>query len=167
MSVIETLQNQGINSIWHFTDKSNLDSIERYGILSLRGIIKDDIVVSRFGADNLSHTLDIHYGLDKYVHLALIKDHPMYHRAKQRGSIVYPVWIELDISILNKDKTVFSNRVANESGSKIYNIDKIEEKIDFNKMFHPDFWTRVEARKAEIMVANQIDADKIIGVYYG
>jgi hypothetical protein len=163
----EIFERYDIDSVWHFTDKSNLKSIEEYGILSLRKIVDGGVSVNYYGADSLSHSLDRRYGLDKYVHLAFINDHPMYHIALRRGSIVDPVWIKLDISMLYEKSTRFCKEVANQSGSKIFTINDIEKSITFEKMFSRDFWTRVEARKAEIMVANRIDTDKILGVYYG
>jgi len=35
MNLKETLEEFGITSIWHFTDRSNLESIEEHGLLSL------------------------------------------------------------------------------------------------------------------------------------
>ncbi len=173
MSIVETLNRHDINSIWHFTDISNLESIAKYGLLSLHEILEKSID-ARFGADSLSHSLDRRYGLDEYVHLAFIKDHPMYHNALKRGSIQHAIWIELDLKILLDDNVKFSDEVANKSGVKPFDHTRVEEKIDFNKMFHKDFWTRVEARKAEIMIPDKIDIryikaiyDDITGVRYG
>lgn len=168
MSIVETLNKHDIKSIWHFTDKSNLKSIEKYGIRSLYEIITTGIEVSRFGADNRSHNLDRRYGLDKYVHLAFINDHPMYHVACGRGSIITPVWIELDLSLMFEETTIFSDRVANGKYAEIFNIDDVERMIDFKKMhIQGNTQDRREARKAEIMVANNISTDQILGVYYG
>jgi len=165
MNIKKVLKDYGITSIWHFTDFSNLKSIEKYGILSLHNIMEKDINVSHFGADALSHNLDMHYGLDKYVHLSFIKDHPMYHVALRRGSIMDPVWIELDISILFEETTMFSDAVANESNSNIFKLNEVNDMIDFATMIYErDFWARVNSRKAEIMVANKIDTNKILGV---
>lgn len=167
MGFLETLKRHDITSVWHFTDEANLKSIERHGILSLRNIIDNNIEVSHFGADDLSHSLDKYYGLDRYVHLSFIADHPMYYIARKRGSIIRGVWIELDIDILLMNDVLFSDKVANQTGVKPFSYKKVEEKIDFRKMFHNDFRTRVEARKAEIMVLSHIRTDNILGVYYG
>ncbi len=164
MSIIETLNRHNINSIWHFTDISNLESIAKYGILSLHEILENSID-ARFGADSLSHTLDKKYGLDEYVHLAFIKDHPMYHNALKRGSIQHTVWVELDLKILLDDNVKFSDEVANKTGVKLFDSTRVEEKINFNKMFHKDFWTRVKARKAEIMIPDKIDIRYIKAIY--
>ena len=85
MTLKKILASYGITSVYHFTDKANLESIKTYGIQSLQNIIQNDIDVQRFGADSLSHTLDAYKGLDRYVHLSFIKDHPMYHIAKKEA----------------------------------------------------------------------------------
>jgi len=168
MSINETLNMHGITSIWHFTDKSNLKSIEEYGIQSLYNIIKNNIEVSSFGADELSHDLDKKTGLDKYVHLSFVKDHPMYHVAKRRGSIITPVWIELDLSILFNLDTRFSDQVANSNGARIFSKKDILKYIDIPNLFnYNDFWSGVESRKAEIMACNSINNNKIKGITYG
>ncbi len=164
MSIIETLKRHDINSVWHFTDISNLKSIAKYGILSLHEIVENTID-ARFGADTLSHSLDRYYGLDEYVHVAFIPDHPMYHSALKRGSIEHAIWIELDLTILLDSNVIFSDKVANKSGVKPFDYTKVEEKIDFKKMFHKDFWTRVEARKAEIMIPDKINTQYIKAIY--
>ena len=168
MSIVETLKKHDIHSVWHFTDKNNLKSIEKYGIQSLYSIITNGIEVSRFGADDMSHNLDLRYGLDKYVHLAFIDDHPMYHVAKGRGSIITPVWIELDLALIFENTTIFSDQVANASYAQRFDINSVEKMIDFD-MMHTAYNTqsRRQARKAEIMVSNEITIDHILRIKYG
>ena len=168
MNIRETLENYGITSIYHFTDKSNLEMIEKYGIQSLRNIFNFDIPVKHFGAEELSHNLDKRTGLDKYVHLAFIKDHPMYHVAKRRGNIIEPVWIEIDSSILYDENTLFSDKVANSQEANIFRIDRILDFIDFDTILSEEYsFNRKEARKAEIMVFDSISINKIKGITYG
>jgi hypothetical protein len=168
MSIKETLENYGITSIYHFTDKSNIKTIEQYGLQSLKNILNLNIPVKHFGAEELSHRLDYSKGLDKYVHLSFIKDHPMYHVAKARGNIKNPVWIELDSSILYKDSTLFSNKVANQNNAKLFNITSVLEYINFNTMlFEKDFNIRKESRKAEVMAFDSININLIKRITYG
>lgn len=89
--ILKSLESYGITSIYHFTDKENLPIIEKYGLQSLKNIISYNIPVKRFGANELSHSLDKIKGLDKYVHLSFIKDHPMFFIAKNRGSLINPI----------------------------------------------------------------------------
>lgn len=173
MSIKETLENYGITSIYHFTDEANLQTIEKYGLQSLKNILKLDIDVKHFGAEELSHILDERRGLDKYVHLSFIKDHPMYYIARSRGNLINPVWIELDSSILYEESTLFCDKVANQNGAEIFSIDNILEKIDLDilfddrKLYGEEWKLRKEIRKAEIMALNSISIDKIKGITYG
>jgi hypothetical protein len=165
MNIKQSLNTYGIKSFYHFTDRSNLDSILKYGLQSLYNIYKNKIPVSRFGANVYSHSRDMALGLHKFVHLSFIPDHPMYHIAKKRGSIIDPIWLEIDISVLFDSKIIVSNRIANAHDVKIVGIDKIFDVINFNTMLYSrDFYKRNEARKAEIMVYDFIPSNKIIAI---
>ena len=92
----------------------------------------------------------------------------MYHTAKRDGQIINPVWIEIDLSVIFDKRTIFSNMLANTYGAPIFDMNRVARMIDFETiLFEKDFYTRKEARKAEIMVSRQIDTDKIKGVHYG
>ena len=159
---------RGIESVWHFTDRSNLGSIEEYGLQSLHNIQKKKIEVERFGAESLSHDLDHRKKLDRFVHLAFIDDHPMFHVAtKNRETIIDPVWIEIDLSVVFQDKTLFSNMVANGTGAPIFSLEEVPKRINFAKMFDKDFEIMKEARKAEILIYDSISPDNIIKVHDG
>lgn len=173
MSIRKTLENYGITSVYHFTDAANLNTIEKYGLQSLKNILSKNIDVKYFGAEELSHNLDQRKGLDKYVHLSFIKDHPMYYVAKNRGNLQRPVWIELDASILYENTTLFCDGVANQSNAYIFKINNVFKYIDFKMLtlegyLSRDRWQeRKEARKAELMVLNSINIEKIKGITYG
>jgi hypothetical protein len=173
MTNIINLEKYGISSVYHFTDKANIDSIENYGLQSLNNILNMNIPVKHFGAEELSHQLDKLNGLDKYVHLSFIKDHPMYHVAKRRGNIKNPVWIEIDTSVLFQENTLFCDKVANQTNSNIFKINNISKYIDFdiltnNSYLSGDSWQeRKETRKAEIMVYNKINTNLIKGITNG
>ncbi|MDQ7060873.1 MAG: DarT ssDNA thymidine ADP-ribosyltransferase family protein [Sulfurimonas sp.] len=168
MNIQEILNNHGINSIWHFTDRSNIGSIEENGLLPLNTLLKEKIEVSRYGASDSSHRQDIRKGLDKCIHLSFIQDHPMYHIAKRDGRIVDPVWIEIDIDSMTAKNTLFSNILANTYNAKIFKSDELEEIINFDTiLYEKDFYTRKEARKAEIMIFNSITTNQIKGIYNG
>lgn len=175
MDVKAALSQYGIKSVYHFTDKANLPTIQKYGIQSLKNIFNlnipgnfTNIPVKHFGAEELSHRLDSKRGLDKYVHLSFVQDHPMYHVAKARGNIIDPIWIELDISVLLEQKTLFCDKVANQTNSNLFDANGVMKFINFDSLVYAkDFNTRKEARKAEILVHDFIGADKIKGIYNG
>jgi hypothetical protein len=168
MNIQEILNRNGITSIWHFTDRSNLESIAENGLLSLSNILDQDINVSRYGASESSHSQDKRKGLDKFVHLSFVKDHPMYHIAKWDGRIIDPVWIEIDTSILTDDNTLFSNMLANTYNASIFQSEDLERMINFDKILLKNHsYIRKEARKAEIMVSNQITIEQFKGIHNG
>ena len=168
MTLEETLARFDIKSVWHFTDESNFKSISEYGLASLKMIKQQEIKVSRYGADDYSHMLDKVMGLDKYVHLAFMDDHPMYHVAKSRGSIQKGIWLEIPISEILKEGVLFYKEVANKRGAKAMGASQAANNIDFDALLHGrSFDARREARKAEILVPKSIDIKKIIGVHYG
>ena len=92
----------------------------------------------------------------------------MYHVAKARGNIIDPIWIELDISVLLEQKTLFCDKVANQTNSNLFDANGVMKFINFDSLVYAkDFNTRKEARKAEILVHDFIGADKIKGIYNG
>lgn len=174
MNIRDIIEYYNTTSVWHFTDSSNLESIKKHGLLSLEILTKENIEVSCYGANELSHTLDRARGFDRYVHLSLIKEHPMQYVKKQNSEIPNPIWLEIDASVLFEDKTIFSDTVANASGSKIYDIDKLDRHVDLEVLWSRTNWSdpaiqhrRRVAKKSEIMVANKIDTNLILGVYHG
>jgi len=125
-----------IRHIWHFTDKSNIESIiENGGILSLRRIIENNIAVSIYGGNQWSHDADRYKGLDGYVHLAFIDDHPMLYVAKQEGRIQEPIWLQIDISVVATPGTMYSVDVSNKSGVNLIDNDATIQQIDFDVLF--------------------------------
>lgn len=168
MKLHEILIKYGIKHLWHFTDISNLNSIQKNSLLSLEKIESKKIDVTCFGADELSHSLDRASGLDKYVHLAFLPDHPMYHVKKREKVITRPIWLQIDINVLCQEDVYYSNEVANSSNAKLFKANQIEDMIDFEKLMHPvDFKSKVTARKAEILIPNQVELKDIIGFYHG
>jgi len=161
---IKYLESKRITSFWHFTDKSNLDSILKYGIQTLFNIKQSNIKVSHFGANELSHNLDEAKGLDKYTHLSFIKDHPMYYVAKREKRINNPIWIEIDIGVLLHKNYFFCNGVANSNYAILHKNIKM---INFENFNSNDFYTKKNVRKAEILIQGAIEKNYIKGVYNG
>jgi len=175
MNIQATLQHYGIQSIWHFTDMSNLESIKKHGVLSLRNLIHNKIDVASYGANELSHQLDISKGLDQFVHLSFIKEHPMQYSKTKNGEIPNPVWLEIDASVLFKNKSAFSDGVANSNKTTIYgNINDLAKYIDLDVLWSRTDWRdpkiqqrRKYAKYGEIMIQDKIEIKDIVGVYRG
>jgi len=175
MNIQATLQHYGIKSIWHFTDLSNLESIKKYGVLSLRNLINSRINVACYGANELSHNLDIAKGLDQFVHLSFIKEHPMQWVKTRNGEIPNPVWLEIDATVLFKKKSIFSDQVTNKTEAKIYgDINDLVKHIDLDVLWSRTDWSdpkiqqrRKDAKYGEIMIQDKIEIRDILGVHRG
>lgn len=174
MGIAKALNHYGIKSIWHFTDRSNLESIKKYGLLSLENIERRGIDVPCFGANELSHRLDRRKGIDKYVHLSFITEHPMHYAKKRDGLIPNPIWLEIDAVVLLENETIFSNNIANQNGVKFHHINTLATHVDMEALWGKSNENdanmqrrKKSAIRGEIMVKNQINIKNIIRVKNG
>jgi len=157
--------------IWHFTDRSNLKSIEKHnGLLSLGELERRRIEIPVPGGNEWSHDADKKKGLHGYVHLAFVDDHPMLYRAKQEGRIKYPIWLKIDASILLDKGVRFCSDTSNKTGVEILNPKRAKEEIDFEVLFTYMDWhdrkikqRRIAAKRSEILVPSIVPIDKILG----
>jgi hypothetical protein len=163
-----------ISSVWHFTDLSNIEYIKQHGLLSLAELKRREINVPVCGGNNWSHDADKVKGLDEFVHLAFIDDHPMLYRAKEDGRIRNPIWMKIDISILLVEGVRFCADVSNKSGIPILSLDQATKEIDFDVLFTYMDWKDYEfqkrrqaAIKSEILIPSIIPIEKILGYKNG
>lgn len=164
-----------IDAVWHFTDRSNLESITRHrGILSLGELERRGIEIPRPGGNEWSHDADKMNGVHDYVHLAFVRDHPMLYRARQDGRIQSPVWLKIKSSILLLNGVRFCDEVSNKSGSVIFDSEEAKERIDFEVLFTRMDWRNPEinmrrqtAVKAEILIPKFVPIENILDYQNG
>jgi hypothetical protein len=169
--MINKLKQYSVKHLWHFTDKSNFEFIEENdGLLSLKKITEENISIPVFGGNQWSHDADRQKDLDKFVHLAFLDDHPMFYRAKQEERIKEPVWLQIDISIVQLSGVMYSTDVSNKSGVLILDGNQAINEIDFEVLFTYMDWRdpeiqirRQTAIKSEILIPNIVPLEKIIG----
>ena len=118
---VETLfEYQGIIKLYHFTDRSNIQSIiDNGGLYSWKACQKNGIIVQRPGGNNDSRALDARKGLENYVRLCFTPNHPMKFVAQNDGRINDPVILEIALSVADLPTTKFSDRNANKNGAII------------------------------------------------
>jgi len=158
-----------INEIWHFTDFSNLDSINQNGgLFSLAGLTQRELTISKPGGNEWSHSADRVKGVDSFIHLAFIKNHPMQYIAHNDGRHPNPIWLRINAKILLENTTRFCCDVSNKSGVQILNSEEAKEQIDFEVLFKrldwqdPSVYSRRQmAEKSEILVPNYIPLNMI------
>jgi hypothetical protein len=163
-----------INGVWHFTDWSNIEFIKQHGLLSLAELEKREVNVPACGGNDWSHDADKIKGLDKYVHLAFVDDHPMLYRAKEDGRIKNPIWLKIDVSVLLADGVCFCADVSNKSGVPLLNSEQAKSEVDFDVLFTYMDWRndeiqrrRQSAIKSEILIPNMIPVEKILSYKNG
>ncbi len=164
-----------IDAVWHFTDRSNLALIQEHqGLLSLAESRRRGVKIPVPGGNNWSHDADAIKGVDEYVHLAFLDDHPMLFVARQDSRIADPVWLKIDASILLEEGTRFTNDVSNKSGVEILTPDAARDMIDFEVLFMRTDWNDPEIRsrrkaaiKSEILVPTIVPFNKILSIKNG
>ncbi|MGN6180679.1 MAG: DarT ssDNA thymidine ADP-ribosyltransferase family protein [Mucilaginibacter sp.] len=124
------LSDNSISKLYHFTDKSNLQSIRQNGgLYSWSYCDANNIKIIRPGGDMDSRVLDRRYNLHDYVRLSLTRSHPMMYVAQKDGRIPEPIVIEVDLGVAFFEKTKFSDmnatKTGHTTGSDISNLRKI------------------------------------------
>ena len=114
---IVVLRENGIKSLFHFTDASNISSIREHGLLAWKRIAKDKIE-SRMNSSALSHKLDAAKGLSDYIRLSLCRRHPMMFKALKEERISRPVILEIKLEVVSRPGVLFCERNAAASGVK-------------------------------------------------
>lgn len=84
---------------YHFTDRSNLPSIRRLGLLSARQL-RFARYDHRPSSSTASRRIDEKLNLDDYVRLCLKPEHPMAEAALFRGSASELAWLEVNLTSL-------------------------------------------------------------------
>jgi hypothetical protein len=168
------IKRYNISSFWHFTDRSNYESIQKHGLLSLRELERLHIDIPMPSGNDWSHDADRHKGLDAYVHLAFMDDHPMLYGLVQKGRIKGPIWLEIESSVILDTDVLFSDDVSNKSGVEVFDAERAKTEIDFDVLYTFMNWgdpeisqRRQRALKSEILIPRIVPIDKIIGIKNG
>lgn len=111
------LLNNGIQYLYHFTDRSNIDSIKKAGgLYSWDYMERNNLIIPMPGGDNLSRMLDQRYNIHNFVRTSFCINHPMMYIAKNQGRIKDPVILKIDIAIVGIENTLFSDMNATKNG---------------------------------------------------
>lgn len=155
-----------IKSLFHFTDKSNLDSIiQNEGLYSWRACEHKGIKINRQGGNHLSKKLDIYHGLEDFVRLSFVQNHPMMFSAKSDGRIENPIVLKINPVVILWEETRFSNMNATKNGhiqgNQIkhfrnikFEIVKVNDYFNLNKELRPYY-------QAEVLVKSFISIEYI------
>lgn len=155
------LAKNNIVTLYHFTDKSNLPSIEKHGALfSLQYLDEKRIEIARPGGSEISRKIDYRRGLANFIRLSFAKDHPMRFVAQKEGRITTPVLIEVDANLILTKPSLFSRINAADKNADIYDDSANFSKIDFS-LFKKDYrllnGDEKKDYQAEVLIPERID----------
>jgi hypothetical protein len=98
----------GVKVLYHFTDRENLQSIRKNGLLSLDYINRKKIISST-GGDATLQSADRSYNNEDYIHLSFVKRHPMGWRLKRENKNRDFVILKISPDVAYSESTVFSD----------------------------------------------------------
>lgn len=111
------LQQHGITKLYHFTDRANLPSIRANGgLYSWYYCQQNNITIPKPGGSPTSWILDQRKGLQNFVRVSFVRDHPMLYIAQQDGRITSPVVLEISIEQIYKSATRYATQNAAKNG---------------------------------------------------
>lgn len=161
--IIKYFRQNGIEYLYHFTEKANLPSIRRsHGLLSQRDCLVQSIIPKTSGEMRHLRTKDSEFYLEDYVRLSLCHRHPL---SFTRSSELVILKIKLDVALF--ESTLFSDRDAaqdnHQHGGSIADLEKIHIEsvkktiVDKND---PEYYFS----QAEVMVKSFIPVEYIVNI---
>lgn len=160
------IEEKKIESLYHFTDESNIESIiENEGLYSWRACEHKKIKINKQGGNQLSQDLDIYHGLEDYVRLSFVQNHPMMFIAKSQGRITKPIVLKINPTVILWEETRFSDMNATKNGHIQGNLIEHFRNIKFEVIEVNDYFDlSSELRpyyQAEILVKSFISIEYI------
>ncbi|MCE8015933.1 DUF4433 domain-containing protein [Halomonas sp. MCCC 1A17488] len=168
----ELIARFNIQKLYHFTDTRNLPSIrEQGGLLRLAEMKRRSVNGAVFGGNQWSHDADVARGLDGYVHLCFLSEHPMEWCAKNDGRILDSVFLQICPSVLNFSGVRVANDVSNKSGVSLLTLEEAAQQLDWEVLYGWTDWSdeaikarRKSAKKYEVLVPYDIPLNLIGGI---
>lgn len=155
------IKEYGIQKLYHFTDRDNLQSIiQNGGLYSWRDCEEKGIDIAKPGGSPGSRSLDTRVNLQHYVHVSFVREHPMMYVAMNDRRISNPVILEIDPEIIYWKESKYADRNATKNGARIGNgIDDFKA-IHFSAVQANTHFDLSEEEKmffqAEVLVKNFI-----------
>ena len=125
------ITNEGILKLYHFTDHTNIDSIQQHGIYSNKELCSREMQFTP-GGNPTSISLDRKHDLDGFVHICLFPHHPMAHQAKERGDIEKAVFLEIDPTVMDLPEVKASLGVSISADAEIIDIESALNQINWD-----------------------------------
>lgn len=157
--IVRYLQEEGVECLYHFTDRSNLDSIRKYGLLSYETCAKMGVTIPRPGGNELSRKLDLQHHLLDFVRLSFSTDHPMMGRLKRQGYDL--VLLKVDLRVAGFLQAFYSDRNATENSFEMGSDLSFLKRLNESAQTDVDMYKQIQA---EVLVRSFIPADFILNL---
>lgn len=157
-----------ISKLFHFTDRSNLESIRKCGHLFSWGYCEfRNIKINRPGGSMNSRSYDKKRELHNYVRLSFCEDHPMKYAAKRDGRLIDPVVLEIDSEVTGWIGTKYSDVNAVTNGANIGDDASFLKAVKFEIMNQKYFGLSIDDKakyQAEVLVFEKIPVKYIANI---
>ena len=156
--------------LYHFTDQTNLQSIDSRGLLSKKQMRKEKLQPQYTGGNALSRQLDTDRGIDSYVSLCLTTDHGMAYHAKKEGRLPNLIYLAISPEVLEIDGACIALGVANATDVEILPVSEAIGKLDLEVLYTRTNWSDPvtrrrlhDAEKFEVLIPNGVPRNLIVG----
>lgn len=163
------IERQGITKLYHFTDRDNLQSIiQNGGLYSWADCLERGIIIAKPGGSDSSRSLDARDGLQHYVRVSFVTQHPMMYVAMNEARISNPVLLEIDPQVIFWMDSKYADRNATRNGARVGGNLEDFKAIHFSSVkAQKHFDLDVDEQKfyqAEILVKNFIPLEYILNI---
>lgn len=155
------IEQHHITTLYHFTDRENLESIiKNGGLYSWADCEQKGISISKPGGSLDSRNLDRRDNLQNFVRVSFVREHPMMYVAMNDGRISNPVVLEIDPEVIYWQDSLYADRNATKNGALVgSSIDDFSQ-LHFNSFkAKKHFDLNADEQKfyqAEVLVKNHI-----------
>jgi len=152
--------------IYHFTDKRNISLIKEHGGLMPRSMLERISFIP--GGNEQSINMDNNCGMQIFVHLCFLDNHPMEYLARKEGRIDSK-WLKISTCILDLPSVQYCAGVSNQIGATYLTASEAIKEMDLEVLFSKNYiqnWQqrRQEAEKYEILIPTKIPLEYIGGL---
>ena len=154
------LKERGIDWLHHFTDSSNLDSIQKHGLRSQKYHQQNKINV-KYASSEWSRQRDKDNGYQNCVRLSVVRDHPMGFVAKDEGRINDRIVLQISLAAADLPGVSFSDRNALRSGAQIESAPGHLHYDVFNQNYFRVTPKEQKYYQAEVLVPDCVPAEML------
>lgn len=172
MQVADFLNSTGLRHLYHFTDEENLPLIREHGLLPYTELLRRGVAPPKPGGNDWSRDADSFKGVDRYVHLCLLDQHPMEFVARRDGHLGKTKFLRVSVEVLSFPGVMGCSDVSNKTGVAIQPIEQALDAMDLQILFggRVDF-TNAElrnryndAKKSEVLIPAPIPPNLILNL---